>query len=263
MNKRVLGFGAHPDDVEILFSGTLLLLKELGYEVHIATMTLGDCGSDELSQEEISQVRRSEAEKSCQLLGADYHYAGFTDFCVLEGDSSNRKAAAVLREVNPSVVFTHPPSDYMNDHEVASKLVRNACFIGPVPNYDTSEFGSTGLVSAIPHLYYAQPVENKDIFGNRVVPHFYVDISDLIDRKADLLACHQSQRDWLRDHHGMDEYLDSMRRWNADLGQAASQLAGRTIKYAEGFTQHLGHAYPQDNVLKELLPERIVEATEA
>ena len=48
----------HPDDVEILCAGTLLRLKEQGYELHIATMTAGDKGSAVLSREEIAAIRR-------------------------------------------------------------------------------------------------------------------------------------------------------------------------------------------------------------
>ncbi len=39
MADRILVFGCHPDDVEFMAAGTLALLAERGYEVHIATMT--------------------------------------------------------------------------------------------------------------------------------------------------------------------------------------------------------------------------------
>ena len=68
--KKVLAIGAHPDDVEFLCSGTILLLKELGCELHVATMSMGDGGSVELPGSEIRLVRRKEAEESCRLLGA-------------------------------------------------------------------------------------------------------------------------------------------------------------------------------------------------
>ncbi|MFA4016852.1 MAG: hypothetical protein RUDDFDWM_001963, partial [Candidatus Fervidibacterota bacterium] len=41
MPERVLAFMAHPDDAEFLCAGTLALLHQIGYEVHIATMTAG------------------------------------------------------------------------------------------------------------------------------------------------------------------------------------------------------------------------------
>ncbi len=117
---------------------------------------------------------------------------------------------------------------------------------------------SAAYTSAIPYLYYAQPIENVDLFGKKITPQFYVDVSDLIEQKIEMLSCHESQRNWLRAHHGMDEYVESMRRWNASLADRASQISDRTIKYAEAFRQHLGHAYPKDNVLAGLLEDSVI-----
>ena len=44
---RILALHAHPDDVEFQCAGTLILLREAGCRVTIATMTPGDCGSAE------------------------------------------------------------------------------------------------------------------------------------------------------------------------------------------------------------------------
>ena len=44
----------------------------------------------------------------------------------------------------------------------------------------------------------------------------------------------------------MDEYLEATRRHDADRGRQV----GRT--FAEAFVQHLGHAYPSNDLLKEL-----------
>ena len=57
---RVLALMAHPDDIEITCAGTLLLLKDAGWDVHLATMTAGDLGSADLGPAAISRVRRRE-----------------------------------------------------------------------------------------------------------------------------------------------------------------------------------------------------------
>ncbi len=261
MSSRVaLAVGAHPDDVEISCAGTLKALQEAGYTIHIATMTLGDCGSRTMAADEVRRVRRAEAEEACRVLGATYHYAGANDFSIFNDDTHNRRVTALVREVAPDIVFTHAPADYMLDHDHTSVLVRNACFQAPAPNYDCSRYGVAGVVSAVPHLYYWDVMEGIDIFGKPVAPGFYVDVSGEIDLKSKMLAAHRSQREWLRAQHGMDEYLDTMRAWGARRGREASEIAGRraSIAYAEAFRQHLGHAYPQDNVLAALLPSRIV-----
>lgn len=260
-SRRVLAIGAHPDDVEFLCAGTLLLLADAGVELHVATMTSGDCGSSELGPSEISAIRKREAIRACQILGAEYHCLEMTDFGVFVDNLTTRRVAALIREVDPWLVVTHSPVDYMADHEHTSTLVRNGCFIAPVPNYDTEAFTSVRRSTRVAFLYYAQPVENRDNFGRRVSPQMLVDITDQIDRKAALLACHESQRNWLRTHHSVDEYIDSMRRWSQELGAEATEISGREVTFAEGFRQHLGHAYPSSNALTELLPEgRIINA---
>jgi hypothetical protein len=76
-----------------------------------------------------------------------------------------------------------------------------------------------------------------------------VDISGVMDMKEKMLCCHKSQRDWLLKHHGIDEYVAAMK----GLGRKRGADIGRD--FGEGFRQHLGHAYPQDNTLKKELGE--------
>lgn len=260
--KSVLAVGAHPDDVEIMCSGTLFALRGLGYEIHVASMTLGDCGSTEHSSKQISKIRHGEAQKACEILGATYHHAGFSDLCIFNDDSSNRRVTALLRELNPWIVITHSPQDYMSDHETTSLLVRNACFYASIPNYEAKDLTTAAHTSVIPYLYYAQTIENIDLFGKKITPQFYVNVSELIEQKIEMLSCHESQRNWLREHHGMDEYVKSMRRWNAALAERAAQISDKPITFAEAFRQHRGHAYPHDNVLAALLGESVIEETD-
>ncbi len=260
--KRVLAVGAHPDDVEIMCSGTLFLLRQLGYEIHVVSLTLGDCGSNELSSEEVRGIRHGESQRACEMLGAAYHHAGFSDLCIFNDDNSNRRVTALVREIDPWIVITHSPQDYMSDHEMTSLLVRNACFYASIPNYETVGLTNVARTSSIPYLYYAQPIENIDLFGKKIVPQFYVDVSGMIEQKIEMLSCHESQRNWLRAHHGMDEYVESMRRWNASLGERATQISGKPLIYAEAFRQHLGHAYPHDNTLAVLLEDRSIPETD-
>jgi LmbE family N-acetylglucosaminyl deacetylase len=90
-----------------------------------------------------------------------------------------------------------------------------------------------------------------------VIPQFYVDVSSVFERKLEMLECHESQRNWLRAHHGIDEYIESTRRWYEHSGQRVAELCGRTVAYAEGYRQHRGHAYPRENVLAEVLGELV------
>jgi LmbE family N-acetylglucosaminyl deacetylase len=255
--KSVLALGAHPDDVEINCSGTLRLLQKLGLEIHIATMSLGDCGSKTLSRDEIAAQRQKEAQVACALLNASFHYVGSSDFCIFNDDVHNRRVTALLRDVSPDILFTHPPADYLLDHETTSTLGRNGCFYAPVANYDTAEYTKAAPTGHVPHLYYFDVMQGIDIFGRRVAPQFYVDVSDEIGFKSEMLAQHASQREWLLAHHGIDDYLAAMQSWSAVRGAEAAG-GNENITHAEAFRQHRGHAYPHNNVLQELLGERVI-----
>jgi len=245
----VLALMAHPDDAEILCGGTLLVLAGAGWKIHIATMTAGDCGSSTLGPQEIARVRRAEGARAASILGGAFHCLEHKDLEVFYERESLGRACSLLRRVEPDVVITHSPCDYMLDHEETSRVARAACFNAPIPNAPAAD-GSVPI-RAIPALYYADPVEGVDALGRPIPPRFVVDVADVVERKAAALACHSSQREWLRAQHGIDEYLDSMRSWGAERGR----LAG--VEHGEGFRQHLGHAYPREDRLRAALGARV------
>lgn len=238
--KRVLACMAHPDDVEFTCGGTLALLHARGWEIHVATMTPGDCGSELLGPEEISAVRRVEAANAAAVLGGRYYCLECGDGFIAYDRPTNLKAIELVRKVRPKLVFAASPNDYLIDHEVTSAVIRNAAFLSGVPNIKTEPFGP---FRPTPYLYYADPIELKDMFGKPVAPGVLVDVTAVIDAKSQMLTCHASQRDWLLKQHGMDEYVHAMLAMSENRGKRIG------VKYAEGFRQHLGHGYPQDNLL--------------
>ena len=105
---RILALHAHPDDVEFQCAGTLVLLREAGCLVTIATMTPGDCGSAEHDAEAIAAIRRDEARASAALIGADYLCLEFRDLAIFNDDESRRRVTEVLRRTRPDLILTAP-----------------------------------------------------------------------------------------------------------------------------------------------------------
>jgi len=240
-NKIVLSIGAHPDDAEFFCTGTLALLEKKGWQVHIATMTPGDGGTVKYSREEISRIRRAEAAKSAGILNGSYHCLESSDIFIMYDRSALTKAIELVRKVRPTIVFTTSPMDYMVDHEMASKIAQTACFACGVVNIETA---GAEPFEPVPYLYYMDPVEGKDNLGTKIKAGTIVDISSVMDVKEKMLCCHESQRNWLLEHHGIDDYVIAMKRLGEERGKEINS------QFAEGFRQHLGHAYPQDNILK-------------
>ena len=250
MTMRIVCIHAHPDDAEILAGGTLALLAGLGQQITIVTMTAGDCGSAVEGPEEIAAIRKAEAAAAAARIGAAYRWAGFRDLAIFNDDVSRRMVTGLLREMRSEIVLTASPSDYLCDHETTSQLVRDSCFAASVPNYATP--GSPVPLPTIPHLYFLDPLAQTDRDGKLVTPDFTVEVASVLETKKAMLAQHQSQRRWLREQHGMDDYVQQMEEWT----QACGARAG--VPYGEGFRQYKIHPYPQEPVLQRILQEYVV-----
>jgi LmbE family N-acetylglucosaminyl deacetylase len=249
---------AHPDDIEITCAGTLILLKQAGWDVHLATMTAGDLGTATLSRAAISRIRRKEAAASAQLLGAAYTCLGFKDLTIVYNETTKRRVSALLRLARPDLVIVPSPVDYMADHEETPRIVREAAFASTIPNWKASLGGRRPRPCAkLPAILYADPIDHVDHFGRRVAAPLVVDITDSMDLKEKMLACHESQRSWLRRQHGEDEYLLWMRRVGADRARDFDRPA---VKYAEGFRPHLGHGFPREDHLTAALGKGLVKS---
>lgn len=248
MTKSVLGIFSHPDDAEMMCAGTLSLFRKAGWDVHIATMAPGDKGTAEFSRSEISLIRKAEAAKAAEIIGAKYHCLELEDVYIMYDRESINRTTALIRRIHPAIVFTASPNDYMVDHELTSMIVQTACFSSGIKNMEVD----VPPYEPVPYLYYSDPMEGKNIFGRPVIPSMYVDISGEIEVKKNMLARHESQRNWLLTHHKVDEYILAMKRFASDRGVKAG------VEYAEGFRQHLGHSFPQNNILADELGDLVI-----
>ena len=230
--------------MEILAGGTMALLAERGHHITIVTMTAGDCGTRSYPPDEIRVIRQKEAAAAAAMIGADYFWAGFNDLAIFNDQPSRAKVTELLRKTRPDIVITAAPVDYHCDHEATSILVRDACFAAPAPNYRS---GEAPPLDAIPHLYFMMPDEGLDRDGRPVEPDFVVDVERFMEKKTAMLAAHESQRLWLKQHHGLDNYLDTMDEWTRSVGSLVS------IPYGEGFRHYKGHPYPRTPALEEAI----------
>jgi LmbE family N-acetylglucosaminyl deacetylase len=253
MSKRILAIHAHPDDCEFFAGGTLALLAGRGHSITIVTMTPGDCGSAEHDPDEIAAIRRREAAAAAQLIGATYLCAEFRDLSIFNDDSSRRHVVELLRRTRPDIVIMSSGDDYHCDHEATHLLVRDACFAAPAPNYSTNAVGSKAPpLNAIPHLYLMDSVGGVGRSGAPILPDFVVNVGPTFEEKKAMLLKHESQREWLRKHHGMDNYIIMMEDWTRACGQRAG------IELGEGFRIYKGHPYPQTPALEDLLTGDVV-----
>ncbi len=232
MQKNVaFAIAAHPDDIEFLMAGTLLLLREKGFEIHILNISSGNCGSQTRKAAEVRRIRRLEAIEASRVLGAHFH-PGFADDLEIFYDArSLRRLAAMVREVRPTVVLTHSPQDYMEDHMNTCRLAVTAAFARGMPNFVTQprQSATEGEVT----LYHAMAHGLQDGLGQPVPAEFFVDITRTLATKRAALAAHASQKEWLDVSQGMDSYLSAMEETARDVGRMSGKY-----RFAEGWRRH-------------------------
>jgi LmbE family N-acetylglucosaminyl deacetylase len=247
---------AHPDDMEIMAAGTLLRLKEAGFDVHCLAVANGGCGSSALGREETARVRRAEAEEACRLAGFTRHESLVDDIEVFYERGTLARVAALVRRVAPDVLLTHAPADYMEDHQNASRLAVSAAFCRGMRNMPTDP--PTPPVEGPVTVYHAQPHGNRDPLGAEVRPTHFVDVGgEVLEKKTAMLACHRSQQEWLDESQGLPSYLETMRALAREVGG----WSGR-FEYAEGWRRRLtlGFCAPGDDPLATVLAGSCVRA---
>lgn len=217
---NILAIVCHPDDMEITCGGTLLKYKKAGHAVTVCNVANGNMGHYSIMPDELRKIRRKETQKACDIGGFKSVCADIDDLTVDSSDKQQlRKIVQIIREEKPDIIITHHPDDYCSDHRETSKLVFKASFDATVPHF-MPECGKA--VDLIP-LYYA----DTDL-GINFTPTEYVDISDEMDTKEKMLACHESQIVWLKEHDGYDVIAEQRKL-------AASRGTQSGVKYAEGF----------------------------
>lgn len=220
----VLAITCHPDDMEIYAAGTLMKCVERGDRVVVCHLCSGNLGHMVIAPDDLARIRSQEAQKSAAIGGFEYRYGGFDDLDIYDNNKAARdKVADIIREVDPDFIITHYPDDYMADHVATSKLVFEASFAATVPHYVSKVDKATQNVP----IFYMSSSQ-----GFHFQPTEYVDVTDYMDRKADMLRCHESQIVWLMEHDNVDL---------VEEGTIQCRFRGLQcgVKYAEGFVQCL------------------------
>lgn len=244
----VLAAVAHPDDIEFLFAGTLLLLKDAGCEIHMWNLANGCLGSITHASEELATIRWQESLESAQLAGATMHPALFDDLAVFYDKPSLAGVSSVIRSIRPQLILTHSLNDYMDDHQNVARLIAAAAFSRSMPGFKT-------LPAQDPYrdplrIYHAAPHGLRDSIETPFQPNLLVDIATVLDRKQEMLSCHRSQKDWLEASQGMGAYISEM----VTMSRAQASI-GHRIEFAEGWRRHshLGFCSPDFDPLPQLL----------
>jgi LmbE family N-acetylglucosaminyl deacetylase len=248
-NKVALSINAHPDDAEAWNAGVLKLLKDKGYKIVIATMTGGDLGGCNMNMEETARVRYEEAKKAAAVLDAEYYTLGGIDGFLFDTKEMRLKVISLIRQVKAGVIFTHLAFDYHSDHRTTADIVEAAAMVSSLDTVPVKEKS----VEITPLLYHSSPFTLSDTLGSQIVPpHFYVDITSVIETKKKMLGYHVSQVDLMKHMHKMDDFFGFVLEGNRNYGKMVG------VDYAEVYWQHLGGGFQKEQQVQNDLSEFLI-----
>ena len=221
---RVLAIMCHPDDMELSCSGTLIKCKKRGDDVIACHAANGNMGHVEIEAPELREIRIAEAKRAAALGGFEVITADIDDLTMNSANLDQQlKLLRIIRWARPDFIITHHPEDYCSDHAELSKLVFKASFDASCPHFHPE----CGAATPVTPIFYSDTSRSVNF-----IPTEYVDITEEMELKEAMLACHESQLKWLLDHDGID-IIAVQRARAADRGSQCK------AKYAEAYNQLL------------------------
>lgn len=224
MKLDILAIGAHPDDIEISCSGTLLHHIALGHKVGLLDLTQGELGT-----RGNAPLRLQEAAAASKLLGASVRANLKLADGFFEYNQTNLVAIIeIIRLFRPTIVLANSITDRHPDHGRGAKLAADACYYAGLPKIATQWEGQ-------PQEAWRPKAVYHYIQDYNLEPDFVLDISPYMERKLEVILAYGSQ---FYDPNSIEpqtpisgkDFLDFLRAKNRSYGRAAG------FEYAEGFT---------------------------
>lgn len=224
MKLDILAFGAHPDDVELGCSGTILKEISLGKKVGIVDLTRGELGT-----RGTAETRDAEAKAAAAVLGVSVREnLGMRDGFFVNDEQHQLEVIKMIRKYQPEIVLCNAIDDRHIDHGKGSKLVSDACFLSGLMKIKTIVDGQE-QEKWRPQLVYHY------IQWKNIQPDFVVDITGFEEQKVKAISAYKTQ---FYDPNSTEpitpitskNFFESLNYRAKDLGR----LVG--VDFAEGFT---------------------------
>lgn len=191
IQKRIIMFGAHPDDCDINGGGTAILLTRLGYAVKFVSVTNGDAGHQSMAAKALAARRLAEAQEAGKRFGVTYDVLDNHDGRLLPDLAVRLQIIKKIREWNADVVIGPRPNDYHPDHRYTGVLVQDASYMVAVPKLAPQ---TPALKKNPVFLYFQDGFQRPNPFR----PDIAIDISPVFAQKVHGLDAHESQfYEWL------------------------------------------------------------------
>ncbi|MEZ5004607.1 MAG: bacillithiol biosynthesis deacetylase BshB1 [Chitinophagales bacterium] len=219
MKLDILAFAAHPDDVELAASGTVIKHIQSGYKVGIVDLTRGELGS-----RGSAAIRDTEAAEAAKYMKLSTR----VNLALNDGFFENNKANQLviveqIRKFQPDIVLCNATSDRHPDHGKAGDLVSKACFLSGLVKIETDQ--PAWRPKAVYHY----------IQDRYMPPDFVVDITGQMDQKLEVIQCFKSQF-YNPDDDSPETPISSLAFLEFIKARAREMGRQANFEFAEGFT---------------------------
>ncbi len=225
MKLDILAISAHPDDVELGCSGTLLVHLQAGAKIGIIDLTLGELGT-----RGTSILRTQEAEAARIILGAAIREnLEFADGFFENNRAHQIKLIEAIRKYQPDIVLTNAVEDRHPDHGRASKLISDSCFLSGLAKIETRFEGKMQMAWRPKAVYHF-------IQDRLIKPDLIVDITTVWEQKMASIKAYKSQfydpdsKEPLT-HISQPDFLNFIEGRAREFGHSIG------VTYGEGFTK--------------------------
>ncbi|HRN54964.1 MAG TPA: PIG-L family deacetylase [Agriterribacter sp.] len=220
---NVIIIGAHPDDADERAGGSAYKWARAGCNVLLVSLTNGDAGHQSIKAKKLAKIRREEARRSGELIGARYITLDNHDGQLMPTYKNRLQVIKLIREHEADLVIFPRPYDYHPDHRYTGMLVLDAAYMVTVPT----------ILPKVPFLkknpvflFMSDPFTHPEPFKADVA----VAIDDVIEKKMDMLDQHKSQMyEWLPFNDGILDQVpasDAERReWLGKIWKEESSSA--------------------------------------
>jgi bacillithiol biosynthesis deacetylase BshB1 len=223
MKLDVLAFGAHPDDVELSCSGTLMVEISNGKKVGIIDLTEGELGT-----RGTIQTRYKEAEASSKILGIHVRENLKMSDGFFKNDKEHQlQIIQILRKYQPEIVLSNAPEDRHPDHGRGAALLEESCFLSGLRKIET-------FYNNVPQVQWRPKYVFQYIQDRFLQPNFVVDISSVHDKKIESIKAfstqfHNPDLDAPQTYISSPNFLDGVIYRSKMMGKMIG------VAYAEGF----------------------------
>ncbi len=196
--RTILAIGAHAGDMELTTGAVLLGAHQRGDRVVLLHLTLGEGGNPKLTPAAYGAQKRHEAQDVAAALGVEVLFGPYKDGEIPNDEAARRYVADVIRQVKPTIVFTHWKESLHKDHAITSAIVQDAVLLSVLPGVQLAHSAHRGVRA----VWYADNWEDATDF----TPYVYVKVTDQIAAWRDAVSKYEFARGAIANFPYVDYY---------------------------------------------------------